>query len=77
MSLRWQTSSYCADSSNCLGLAAAPDGTVHIRESETPYAVVATNRTQVGSLIRVIKNGALPPGGLFELVGVQDVLGGV
>lgn len=58
----WQTSSYCGTGNNCLELAAAPDGTVHIRESETPYAVVATNRTQLGSLIRVIKNGTLPRG---------------
>ncbi|MEN2420191.1 DUF397 domain-containing protein [Streptomyces rimosus] len=55
----WQKSSYCADSSNCLSLAASPDHTVRIRESETPRVVVTTTQSQLASLVNAIKKGAL------------------
>ncbi|WP_030024809.1 DUF397 domain-containing protein [Streptomyces monomycini] len=55
----WQKSSYCADSSNCLHLAALPDHTIRIRESEAPHTVVTTTRNQLGLLIAAIKSGGL------------------
>ncbi|MFI0261451.1 DUF397 domain-containing protein [Streptomyces sp. NPDC017056] len=58
----WQTSSYCGTGNNCLGLTASPDGTLRIRESEAPDTFVTVSRMGLGSLIRVIKHGALPSG---------------
>ncbi|MFH8748604.1 DUF397 domain-containing protein [Streptomyces rimosus] len=55
----WQKSSYCAEGNNCLNLAATPDHTIRIRESETPHAVVTTTQSQLASLVNAIKNGAL------------------
>ncbi len=57
--VHWQKSSYCADSSNCLSLAASPDTTIHIRESETPHTVVTITRSQLGILIDAIRAGTL------------------
>ncbi|MEU7257677.1 DUF397 domain-containing protein [Streptomyces rimosus] len=55
----WQKSSYCAEGNNCLSLAATPDHTIRIRESEAPHAVVTTTRSQLVSLISAIKSGTL------------------
>ncbi|CAM5632909.1 MULTISPECIES: DUF397 domain-containing protein [Streptomyces] len=57
----WQKSSYCADSSNCLSLAASPDKTIRIRESEAPHTVVTTTPSQLASLMDAIKTGTLTP----------------
>ncbi|RSO07602.1 DUF397 domain-containing protein [Streptomyces sp. WAC 06783] len=57
----WQKSSYCADSSNCLSLAASPDKTVLIQESATPHTVVTTTQSQLRSLMDAIKTGTLTP----------------
>ncbi|MEU7201550.1 DUF397 domain-containing protein [Streptomyces sp. NPDC045470] len=58
-STHWQKSSYCADSSNCLNLAALPDHTIRIQESETPHTVVTTTPNQLGLLIGAIKGDTL------------------
>ncbi|MFI9584921.1 DUF397 domain-containing protein [Streptomyces sp. NPDC052236] len=56
--LHWQKSSFSGDESgNCLHLAAAPDGTVHLRESDTPNEIITTTPTRLGDLIRGIKAG--------------------
>ncbi|MFK8847537.1 DUF397 domain-containing protein [Streptomyces sp. Ac-502] len=57
----WQKSSYCGEGNNCLNLAAFPDHTIRIRESETPNAEVTTTRPQLGSLIAAIKHDTLAP----------------
>ncbi|KRV51113.1 hypothetical protein AQ490_02615 [Wenjunlia vitaminophila] len=55
--LNWHTSSYCGDAINCVNVAAAPDGTVRLRESAQPDAVLAVSRDQFQALIRGIKAG--------------------
>ncbi|GCD36659.1 hypothetical protein OEIGOIKO_04435 [Streptomyces chrestomyceticus JCM 4735] len=60
-STQWQKSSYCADSSNCLNVAAFPDHTVRIRESAAPHAEVTTTRPQLGLLIAAVKGDTLAP----------------
>ncbi|QNE77425.1 DUF397 domain-containing protein [Streptomyces finlayi] len=39
---QWRKSSYSGDASNCVCLAAAPDGTVRLRDSKAPATLVAT-----------------------------------
>ncbi|MEV6792395.1 DUF397 domain-containing protein [Streptomyces sp. NPDC051320] len=42
----WQKSSYCAEGSNCVELAATSDGAIQLRESDDPGRVLTV--TQVG-----------------------------
>ncbi|MEV0280577.1 DUF397 domain-containing protein [Streptomyces sp. NPDC050610] len=37
----WQKSSYSNQGANCVNIAAAPDGTVRLRESDAPDAVLS------------------------------------
>ncbi|MFP3987818.1 DUF397 domain-containing protein [Streptomyces sp. E11-3] len=56
--LTWQKSSFSGDESgNCLYLAATPDGTVRLRESDTPHEIVTTTRARLAHLIRAVKSG--------------------
>ena len=38
--LRWQKSSYSQEASSCVYVAAAPDGTIHLRESDNPDVIL-------------------------------------
>lgn len=55
--LDWQKSSYCAEGSNCLGLAAAPDGSIRLRESDAPDTLLRTTRAGLADLLRAAKAG--------------------
>jgi hypothetical protein len=56
--LTWQKSSFSGDESgNCLYLAATPDGTLRLRESDAPDEIVTTDPARLGHLIRVVKAG--------------------
>ncbi|MFI9584920.1 DUF397 domain-containing protein [Streptomyces sp. NPDC052236] len=56
--LNWQKSSFSGgEGGNCLHLAAAPDGTVRLRESDSPNEIITTTPTRLGGLIRSIKAG--------------------
>ncbi|RSO36626.1 DUF397 domain-containing protein [Streptomyces sp. WAC 06725] len=57
----WQKSFYCGEGNNCLSLAASPDKTIRIRESEAPHTVVTTTPSQLASLMDAIKAGTLAP----------------
>ncbi len=57
----WQKSSYCGEGNNCLNVAATPDNTIRIRESEAPHEVLTATQTQFGSLIGAVKNDTLAP----------------
>ncbi|MBB5938326.1 DUF397 domain-containing protein [Streptomyces zagrosensis] len=57
--LNWQKSSYCQEANNCINLAATPDGTIHLRESEAPAVVIRTTVGPLGSFVRAIKAGEL------------------
>ncbi|MER5222638.1 DUF397 domain-containing protein [Streptomyces flaveus] len=52
--LDWQKSSFSGDQANCLYVAATPTGTVHLRESDTPDAVLTTTPTTLAALIRTL-----------------------
>ncbi|MGW6014814.1 DUF397 domain-containing protein [Streptomyces sp. NPDC055210] len=54
--LSWQKSSFSGDENNsCLYLAATPDGTLRLRESDTPDEIIATTPTGLGHLIQALK----------------------
>ncbi|MEU0343405.1 DUF397 domain-containing protein [Streptomyces bobili] len=54
--LHWQKSSYSGDSSNCVYVAASPIGTVHLRESDDPDAVLTTTTPGLRALIHSLKD---------------------
>ncbi|MFG2498490.1 DUF397 domain-containing protein [Streptomyces sp. NPDC048441] len=54
--LTWQKSSFSGGpQGECLYLAAAPDGTIRLRESDTPAVTLATAPTQLAALMGHIK----------------------
>ncbi|WP_416976843.1 DUF397 domain-containing protein [Streptomyces sp. T028] len=54
--LSWQKSSFSGDESgNCLHLATAPDGTVRLRESDSPTEIITTAPAGLGYLILSLK----------------------
>ncbi|MDQ1028374.1 hypothetical protein QF035_005956 [Streptomyces umbrinus] len=53
--LNWQKSSFSeAAGDNCLYVAAASTGTIHLRESDTPTITLATTPTTLAALIRTL-----------------------
>ncbi|PLW71276.1 DUF397 domain-containing protein [Streptomyces sp. SCUT-3] len=55
--LDWQKSSYSEEASSCVYVAAAPDGTVRIRESDDPDVVVTTTPEKLRAFILGVKAG--------------------
>jgi hypothetical protein len=55
--LHWQKSSYSSEGNNCLELATAPDGTIHLRESEEPTISLALQGPGLDSLLRAARRG--------------------
>ncbi|KOT88990.1 hypothetical protein ADK86_30765 [Streptomyces sp. NRRL F-5755] len=53
--LTWQKSSYSNAAVNCVNVAAAPDGTVRLRESDDPEVILSTTREGLAGLVAVIK----------------------
>jgi hypothetical protein len=51
LATRWQKSSYSSEGSNCLELAATPDGRLHLRESDEPDITLNTRPTRVRALL--------------------------
>ncbi|MDH6624053.1 hypothetical protein M2271_001850 [Streptomyces sp. LBL] len=51
----WQKSSYSTEGANCLNLAAAPDGTLRLRESDDPDRILAVDREGLSALLATIK----------------------
>jgi hypothetical protein len=54
----WQKSTYSGDGSNCVYVAAAPDGTIRLRESDEPDAILVTTRARLHELICSLKTGS-------------------
>ena len=54
-SLIWQKSSFSAEAANCVNIAAAPDGTLRLRESDEPDTILAATRTGLSALLASIK----------------------
>ncbi|MEU7135291.1 DUF397 domain-containing protein [Streptomyces sp. NPDC046261] len=53
----WQKSTYCEAASSCINLAAGPGGTIHLRESEDPHAIVTTTPDRLRPLVSALKAG--------------------
>lgn len=51
----WQKSTFSPDASNCVYLAATPDGAIHLRESDTPEVTLTTTPDRLHALIRTLK----------------------
>ncbi|MFE7116398.1 DUF397 domain-containing protein [Streptomyces sp. NPDC057654] len=58
----WQKSSYSTEGANCVNVAAAPDGTIRLRESDAPDAVLSIASGALREFFAVIKSDRL--GGL-------------
>ncbi|MFF2509350.1 DUF397 domain-containing protein [Streptomyces sp. NPDC058067] len=59
--LTWQKSTYSSEASSCVYIATAPDGTIRLRESDEPEAILTTSRTGLRTLITAIKAGDAAP----------------
>ncbi|MEU6763457.1 DUF397 domain-containing protein [Streptomyces sp. NPDC046853] len=53
--LHWQKSSHSQEASSCVYLAATPDGTIRLRESDTPDIALTTTPAPLHALIRTLK----------------------
>ncbi|MEN2422150.1 DUF397 domain-containing protein [Streptomyces rimosus] len=51
----WQKSSYSNEGVNCLNVAAAPDGTVRLRESDDPQVILSATREGLAAFLAAIK----------------------
>ncbi|MEU9880239.1 DUF397 domain-containing protein [Streptomyces phaeochromogenes] len=49
--LHWQKSSYSSEGNNCVELATAPDGTIHLRESDDPTTTLTLRPSGLHSLL--------------------------
>ncbi|WP_329122025.1 DUF397 domain-containing protein [Streptomyces sp. NBC_01465] len=49
--LNWQKSSYSSEGSNCVELATAPDGTIHLRESDAPAITLTLHGATLTALL--------------------------
>ncbi|MFI1331040.1 DUF397 domain-containing protein [Streptomyces sp. NPDC020845] len=54
----WRKSSYIGNAGNCVNVAADRDGTVRIRESDTPDVKLAASSATFGAFIRAVKADA-------------------
>lgn len=53
--LLWQKSSHSQEASSCVYIAAAPDNTIHLRESDDPDTTLTTTPDRLHALIRTLK----------------------
>ncbi|RSO11319.1 DUF397 domain-containing protein [Streptomyces sp. WAC 06783] len=53
--LTWQKSTFSGEAANCVNIAAAPDGTVLLRESDAPEAVLSATRGGLAAFLAAIK----------------------
>ncbi|MFH8488182.1 DUF397 domain-containing protein [Streptomyces longisporoflavus] len=60
--LNWQKSSYSSEASNCVELAAAPEKTTRLRESDEPSTNLTLRPASLGALLRAIRQGAFERG---------------
>ncbi|MBT2529308.1 DUF397 domain-containing protein [Streptomyces sp. ISL-99] len=55
----WQKSSFSGGpEGNCVYIASAPDGTIHLRESDEPEVVLRTSPDRLAALIGGLKQAA-------------------
>ncbi|MET7852133.1 DUF397 domain-containing protein [Streptomyces avermitilis] len=58
--LNWQKSTYSEEASSCVYLATTPTGTILLRESDEPEAVLSTGPRQLSTLIAVLRKSGRP-----------------
>ncbi|MEV2192927.1 DUF397 domain-containing protein [Streptomyces phaeochromogenes] len=57
--MSWQKSSFSGGpEGNCLNIATAPDGTLRLRESDTPGVILATTPQSLAGLLHHIRTVA-------------------
>ncbi|MFK4065001.1 DUF397 domain-containing protein [Streptomyces sp. NPDC029674] len=62
--LNWQKSSFSeAAGTNCVYLAATPDGTVHLRESDSPATILTTTPEALANLMHALTTCTTTPVG--------------
>ncbi|MWA12468.1 DUF397 domain-containing protein [Streptomyces sp. BA2] len=52
--LDWQKSTFSEDQANCLYIATAPDGTIRLRESDTPDTILTTAPGPLAALLKAL-----------------------
>ncbi|GAA2620843.1 DUF397 domain-containing protein [Streptomyces vastus] len=52
---RWQKSTYSQEASACVNVATTPAGTILLRESDTPEAILTTGPRQLHALITALR----------------------
>lgn len=57
--LAWQKSSFSAEAANCVNIAAAHDGAVHLRESDNPEVILRASAEALSGLFSAIRGGRL------------------
>ncbi|MER5357131.1 DUF397 domain-containing protein [Streptomyces sp. NPDC002785] len=53
--LAWQKSTFSGEAANCVNVAAAPDGTLRLRESDDPDVILVATRAGLSALVASIK----------------------
>lgn len=53
--LNWQKSSFSGEAANCVNVAAMSDGTLRLRESDTPGRILALSREGLSALLAAVK----------------------
>ncbi|MGA5817697.1 DUF397 domain-containing protein [Kitasatospora sp. NPDC094028] len=53
----WQKSSFSSESVNCIELAAAPDSSIRLRESDDPDLILTTSPDGLRALLRGVRAG--------------------
>ncbi|WP_078897904.1 DUF397 domain-containing protein [Streptomyces rimosus] len=53
--LTWRKSSYSNEGVNCVHVAAVPDGTVRLRESDDPRVILSATREELAGLVAALK----------------------
>ncbi|MCM2419797.1 DUF397 domain-containing protein [Streptomyces sp. RKAG293] len=57
--LKWQKSSFCPESANCVHISRTSDGTVRLRESDDPDVTVRTTPAALRAFLHGVRAGAL------------------
>ncbi|GGV70290.1 hypothetical protein GCM10010277_81090 [Streptomyces longisporoflavus] len=58
-SLNWQKSSYSSEGNNCVELAATPEKTTRLRESDEPSINLTLRPASLTSLLKALHQGTL------------------
>jgi hypothetical protein len=56
--LDWQKSTFSGDQANCVNVAATPDRTLRLRESDAPEVVLSTSARPLAALLRALQEGS-------------------